>query len=54
MSFLTLEIAILFLKVQNINFPLILISPNVVERSLLLHMTLEIVSANGKMLDLMP
>ena len=33
MSFLTLEFAILFLKVLNIDFPLILISLNVVERS---------------------
>ena len=39
MSFLTLEFAILFLKVLNIDFPLILISLNVVERSLLLQMT---------------
>ena len=31
MSFLTLEFAISFLKVQNIDFPLILISLNVVE-----------------------
>ena len=38
MSFLTLEFAISFLKVLNIDidFPLILISLNVVERSLLL------------------
>ena len=36
MSFLTLEFTILFLKVLNIDFPLILISLNVVERSLLL------------------
>ena len=36
MSFLTLEFAILFLKVLNIDFPLILISLNVIERSLLL------------------
>ena len=54
MSFLTLEFAISFLKVLNIDFPLILISLNVVERSLLLLMTLVIVGANGKMLDLMP
>ena len=33
MSFLTLEFAILFLKVLNIDFPLMLISLNVVERS---------------------
>ena len=33
---LTLEFAISFLKVLNIDFPLILISLNVVERSLLL------------------
>ena len=31
MSMLTLELAILFLKVLNIDFPLILISLNVVE-----------------------
>ena len=36
MSFLTLEFAILFLNALKINFPLILISLNVVERSLLL------------------
>ena len=36
MSFLTLEFVILILKVLNIDFPLILISLNVVERSLLL------------------
>ena len=36
MSYLTLEFAISFLKVLNIDFPLILISLNVVERSLLL------------------
>ena len=35
-AFLTLEFAISFLKVLNIDFPLILISLNVVERSLLL------------------
>ena len=49
MSFLTLEFAILFLKVLNIDFPLILISLNVVERSLLLYMTLVIVGANGSL-----
>ena len=54
MSFLTLEFAILFLKVLNIVFPLILISLNVVERSLYLKMTLVIAGANGKMLHLMP
>ena len=54
MSFLTLEIAISFLKVLNIDFPLILISLNVVERSLLLEMSLVTVGANGKMLNLMP
>ena len=48
MSLLTLEFAILFLKVLNKDFPLILISLNVVERSLLLKMTLVIVGANGK------
>ena len=53
MSFLTLEIAILFLKVLNIDFPLILISLNVVERAVLLKMTLVIVGANRKMLNLM-
>ena len=36
MLFLTLDFAILFLKVLNIDSPLILISLNVVERSLLL------------------
>ena len=36
MSFLTLEFAISFLEVLNIDFPLILIALNVVERSLLL------------------
>ena len=36
MSFMTLEFAILFLKVIFIDFTLILISLNVVERSLLL------------------
>ena len=36
MSFLALEFAILFLKVLNIDFPLILISLNDVERSQLL------------------
>ena len=54
MSFLTLEFAILFLKVLNIDFPLILISLNVLERLLLLKMTLVIVGANWKMLNLMP
>ena len=54
MSFLTLELVILLLKVLNIDFPLILISLNVVERSLLLYMTLVIVSVNEKMLNLMP
>ena len=44
----------LFLNVLNIDFPLILISLNVVERSLLLEMNLVIVGANGKMLNLMP
>ena len=47
MSFLTLEFAILFLKVPNIDFPLI--SLNVIG-----EMTLVIVDANGKMLNLMP
>ena len=54
MSFLTLEFVISFLKVLNIDFPLILISLNVVERSLLLQMTLVIIGANGKILNLMP
>ena len=54
MSFLMLEFAKSFLKVLNIDFPLILISLNVVERSLLLQMTLVVVGANGKMLNLMP
>ena len=55
MSFLTLEFAILlFLKVLNIDFPLILISLNVVERSLLLQMALVIVGANGIMFIQMP
>ena len=54
MSFLTLEFAVLFLKVLNIDFPLILTSFNVVERSLLLWVTLVIVGANRKMLSLMP
>ena len=54
MSFLTPEFAILFLKVLNIDFPLMLISLNVVERSLLLKMTSVIVGANGKMLSMMP
>ena len=53
MPFLTLEFAISFLKVLNIDFPLILISLKVVERSLLLQMTLVFVGANGKMLNLM-
>ena len=34
MSFLTLEFAVLFLNVLNIDFPLILISLNVSERSI--------------------
>ena len=54
MSFMTLDFALLFLKVLNINFPLILISLNVVERSLLLLMTSVIVGVNEKMLNLMP
>ena len=36
MSFLTIEFAISLIKVLNIDFPLILISLNVVERLLLL------------------
>ena len=54
MSFLTLEFAILFLKVLNIDFPLELISLNVVERLLPLSMTSVIVGVNEKMLNLMP
>ena len=54
MSFLTLEFAILFLKALNIYFPLILISLNIVEGSLLLLMTSVIVSVNEKLLNLMP
>ena len=46
MSFLTLEIAKFFLKVPNIDFPLLLISLNFVERSLLLSITSEIVDVN--------
>ena len=53
MSFLTLEFAISFLKVLNIDFPLILISLNVVEKSLLLQMTSVIDGANRRMLNLM-
>ena len=54
MSSLMIEFAILFLKVLNIDLPLILISLNVVERSLILYMTLVIVGVNAKMLNLMP
>ena len=54
MAFLTLEFVILFLKVLNINFPLTLISLNVVKRSLLLKITSVIVGVNKKMLNLMP
>ena len=54
MSFLTQEFAILFLKVLNIDFGLILIALNVVERLLLLLMTLVIVGVDEKMLNLMP
>ena len=54
MSFLMLKFAILFLKVLNIDFFLILIFLNVAERSLHLKMTLVIVGANKKMLNLMP
>ena len=54
MSLLTLEFKILFLKVLNIDFPLILLSLNVVERSLLLKMTSVTVRENEKMLNLMP
>ena len=51
---LTLEFVILFLKVLDIDFPLILISLNVVVRSLLLEKTSVIVSVNEKMLNLVP
>ena len=54
MPFLTLEFAILFLKVLNIDFSLILISLNVVERSLLLKKTSVIVGVNEKELNLLP
>ena len=47
MSFLTLGFAISFLKVLNIDFPLILVSLDVVKRSLLLWMTFVIVGAGG-------
>ena len=53
MSFLTLEFAILFLKVLNIYYPLILISINVVERSLLFIMASVIFCVNEKILNLM-
>ena len=49
MSFLMLQFAILFLKVLNIDFLLILISLNAVERPLPLK-----VGVNEKMLNLMP
>ena len=48
MSLLMLEIAILFLKVLDIDFPLILISLNVLERSLLFQMTSVIVGVKEK------
>ena len=54
MPFLTLEFAILFLNVLNIDFSLILISLNVAERSLLLLVTSVIVGVNEKMLNMMP
>ena len=54
MTFLTLEFSKLFPKILNIDFPLILILLNVVERSLHLQMTLVIVGAKEKMLNLMP
>ena len=54
MSFLTLEFVISFLKVLNIDFPIILVSLNVVERSLLLLITSVIVGVNEKILNLMP
>ena len=54
MSFLTLEFAKLFLKTLHIDFSLILISLNAVERSLLHQMTSVIVGVSEKMLNLMP
>ena len=54
MSFLTREFVILFLKVINIDFTLILISLNAVERSMLLLMTSVIVVVNEKILNPMP
>ena len=54
MSFLMLEFAAYYFKALNIDFPLILISLNVVEGSMLLHMTSVIVGVNEKMLNLMP
>ena len=44
----------IFYKVLNIDFPLILISLNVVERSLLLKMTSVFVVENDKIINLMP
>ena len=54
MSFLTLEFAILFLKALNIDFPLILISSNVIERALLHLMTSVVVGVNENMMSLVP
>ena len=53
MSFLMLGFAILFLKALNIDLPLILVSLNVVKKSLLLYMASVIVGVNKKMLNLM-
>ena len=55
MPFLTLEFAILFLKALNIDYPLIWISLNVVERSLDHLMTsVPLIGAKEEMLHLMP
>ena len=54
MSFLTLEFTILFLNALNIDFPLIVISLNAVQRSLFHQMTSVIVGVNERMLSLMP
>ena len=54
MSFLTLEFQKSFLKVLNMDFPLVLASLGVIERSLLLWVALVVVGAGGKMLNLMP
>ena len=54
MSFLFLEFVILFLKVLNMDFPLILIFLYVIDRSLLIKLSSVIVGVNEKMLNLMP